>query len=130
MNRSGMPLASIFDLWNKMCTFLAIFRDQSRVGRSFFRNKRERKGNQPRRRREEEEEERVGRLRWPVSAASAPKGEIRPSTGRKGRPRTAACAEHMHVGLLRADRRVLANSRPKGEIRPPASRWCNIKKKY
>ena len=45
MNRSGMPLASSFDLWNKMCTWMAIFRDQSRVHRSFFRTRERGKKN-------------------------------------------------------------------------------------
>ena len=82
MNRSGMPLASSFDLWNKMYSLLAIFRDQSRVPRSFFRKREEReRARKEKRRRREEEEGGVGQaLR--VSAPSAPKGAFRPASGR------------------------------------------------
>ena len=90
INRSGMPLASSFDLWNKMCTLVAIFRDQLRVDRSFFR-KGEKKGKN------QEEEERRRKKR----ASGVLPGMFRPPVRRKepfGRPR----AERMGPALRAA----------------------------
>ena len=111
INRSGMPLASTFDLWNKMCTSLAIFRDQLRVDRSFF--ERERRKEQAGGRREEEEEER---------ASGELPGQFRPLVRRKepfGRPR----AERMGPALRAAqDTCTPAWGVPTAMFRPIACR--------
>ena len=111
MNRSGMPLASSFDLWNKTYTLLAIFRDQSRVPKSFFRKREERK----RGRKEKREERRK-------KGASARPCAFRPLARRKerfGQPP----AERMGPALRPAQRACTSASHsPTGTFRPSASR--------